>query len=122
MNKTLKRSMAVFLSFAVMTMCAGRASAMLAPVSGAVQSASVQRTSDMHTVQTFLEQKQVRDRLVSFGMSDAEIQSRLGNMNDADLHQVATHIDKENPGGGVIVGVLVIGILVLLFVYLLKRV
>jgi hypothetical protein len=125
MNKTFKRYMAAALSFSIVMMCVGRSSAMLAPVSGSVQSASLQRGTDMKTVQTFLEQKQVRDRLVTFGMSDGEIQSRLGTMSDADLHQVATHIDKEYPaadGGGVLVTVLVLGILVLLFVYLLKRV
>ncbi len=125
MNRVFKRYMAVALSFTIISMCAGRSSAMLAPVQSAVDSTSVQRNSDMKTVQTFLEQKQVRDRLVSFGMSDSEIQSRLSTMSDTDLHQVATHIDKEYPaadGGGVLITVLVIAILVVLFVYLLKRV
>ena len=125
MNKRFKRCIAAALSFSLVMMCVGRSSAMLAPTAAAVATASVQRSADMRTVQTFLEQKQVRERLVSFGMSDGEIQTRLGNLSDADLHQVATHIDKEHPaadGGGVLVTVLVIGILVLLFVYLLKRV
>ncbi len=77
MNKMFKRYMAVTLSFLMVTMCVGRSSAMLAPTSAAVATASIQRNADMRTVQTFLEQKQVRDRLVSFGMSDDEIQSRL---------------------------------------------
>ena len=75
MNKAFRRYMAVALSFSLVTMCVGRSSAMLAPVDTAVQTASVQRTADLHTVQTFLEQKQVRDRLATFGMSDEEINS-----------------------------------------------
>ena len=125
MNKTFKRYMAVALSWSLIVMCSGRASAMMAPVKAAMENSSIQRSADMQTVQTFLEQKQVRDRLVTFGMNDSEIQSRLGNLSNSELHQVATHIDKEAPGadgGGVLVTVLVIGILVVLFVYLLRRV
>lgn len=125
MNKTLKRYMAVALSWSLVVMCTGRSSAMLAPVKAAMENSSIQRSADLQTVQTFLEQKQVRDRLVTFGMNESEIQSRLGNLSDAELHHVATHIDKEAPaadGGGALVTVLVIGILVVLFIYLFKRV
>ena len=77
-------------------------------------------------MQSFLERKEVRLTvgLFDFGITNEQIGPRLANLSDQQLHQVAVRIDKQNPAGdgGFIVGILVIGILVLLFVYLLKRV
>lgn len=125
MTKRFKQLMAVTLSLTVLTMYTGHASALMVPTSAAMTSAVSQRTTDMKTVQTFLEQKQVQEQLASYGFTNQEINNRLENLSDKDLHQVATHIDKEHPaadGGGLVITVLLIGILVLLFVYLAKRV
>ena len=125
MTKHARRGIALALSSLMIFMSVGRSSAMIAPVSAVSQNAAIQRANDMQTVQTFLEQKQVREQLGKFGMSDNEIQIRLAQLSDTELHQVATHIDKERPAAdaaGFVVTILVIGVLVLLFVYLAKRV
>lgn len=83
------------------------------------------RGHDATTVQAFLQQKIVRQRLHDFGLTEEEIATRLARLSDQDLHQVALQIENQAPAGdavGALVTVLVVGILVLLFVYLVKRV
>jgi len=102
--------------------------AMLAPTElmAAAPSKSVSRSEDLKTIQTTLESKMVRQRLSEFKLSPEQINARMSQLSDAQVHQVASQIRTINPGGdgglGILVALLVIGILVLLFVYLFKRV
>jgi cytochrome c1 len=124
MNRRYKQAIALMLSVTMFALSTNGAQAMLAPADRATVIAA-QRGSDLKTVQTFLEQKQVREHLVRLGLNENEIEPRLAVLTDSELHQVATHIEQQNPaadGGGVVITVLVIGVLALLFVYLLKRV
>jgi hypothetical protein len=102
--------------------------AMLAPtnVINAAPSESLSRAQDLKTIQSTLENKMVRQRLSEFKLTPEEINQRMSKLTDAQVHQLAMQIRTINPGGdaglGIIVALLVIGILVLLFVYLFKRV
>ncbi len=123
MKRTYRRSLAVMLAVSMVALSAGRAQAALAPPTTPGEAAV--RTQDIETVQAFLEQKSVAQHLAGLNLSAPEIESRLGQLSDQELHQVATRIHQQQPGGhgaGVVVTVLVIGVLALLFVYLLKRV
>jgi hypothetical protein len=130
MNRSLKKSFLAAVLAGVMSFHPGLlnwAFAMHIPAPESVQPAvaGVNAAHDRETVQRFLEQKVVRDRLAQLGLSDAQASQRLALLSDEQMHQVALHIDKEAPAGdgsGAVISVLVIGILVLLFVYLLKRV
>jgi hypothetical protein len=80
------------------------------------------RQSDIQKIQNVLEVKMVRERLKAFGFSQDEIQARLNQMNDQQIHQMAQKLDDLNVGGDggeVIVALLVIAILVLIIYYLL---
>jgi hypothetical protein len=125
MNKfNTKRLIALMLVTAMVSLHTGRAEAMLAPADG-MGIMSARRATDTQKVQTFLEQKQVSQKLAGYGFTPTEISSRLSSLTDSELHNISTRIDQQNPaadGGGIVVTVLVIGILALLFVYLLKRV
>jgi len=102
--------------------------AMLAPTQAinAAPSPSVSRAEDLKTIQATLESKVVRQRLSEFKLTPEQIDQRMFRLTDGQVHQLAMQIRNLNPGGdaglGIIVGLLVIGILVLLFVYLFKRV
>lgn len=99
-----------------------RAQAMLIP-SAAVQSiANVNRSADLKTIQTTLESKALRARLHAMGLSDAEIQTRLSRLSDADVHQLASQIRAVNPAGDIVIGVLVAVVLILLILLLIKRI
>lgn len=79
------------------------------------------RAEDMKTVSKALESKALRGRLASMGLDDKEIDSRLKNLSDQEVHQLATKLEAVRPGG-LIEAVLVIVVLVLLILYLVKRV
>jgi hypothetical protein len=102
------------------------AAALLAPTEVVTTQDSGQRQTDLRKVQTLLESKVVRQRLVAMGLNESEIDARLTQLSDTQLHQVASRIDTLHPAGdaglGIVVTLLVIGILVLLFLYLAKRI
>ena len=83
------------------------------------------RSVDLQRVQTILESKMIQQRLEELGLTPEEINARLSQLSDAQLHQLATQLDSLMPGGnglGVLIVVLAIAVLALLFVYLYKRV
>ncbi len=122
-RKKLRELLAVMTASLVFALATNRAEAMLAPAQ--LPTTTARRAADTQTIQTFLEQKEVAQHLAEMKLNSAEIEARLSNLSDQELHQVVTRIDREYPAGdagSVAVTVLVIGILALLFVYLLRRV
>jgi hypothetical protein len=65
----------------------------------------------------------VRERLKDFGYSSEEVQSRLSQLNDEQIHQLALKLDDLNVAGdsalGIIIGLLIIVILVIVIIQLL---
>jgi len=81
----------------------------------------VDRKADIEKVQRFLEMKIVRDRLEKLGFTYEEINNRLSQLSDQQLHQVAQQIDELKVGSdgiGFVIGLLVITILVILILQL----
>lgn len=99
--------------------------AMLAPptVTAAESGTDLNRDADLRKIQTVLETKVVRQRLEDYGLAVEEIKARLGQLSDAQLHQMASQIDALIPPGdadlGIVVALLVIAILAVIPVYLL---
>ncbi len=123
MRINIIRPIAVSLILSMIILSGAQARASLAP--SMIPLTQANRAQDLQAVQKFLEQKEVARHLAHMQMNSSDIQSRVGNLSDQELHQVALRIDQQNPGrdgGGIVVTLLVIGILALLFVYLLKRV
>mgnify|MGYP001616889526 CR=1 FL=1 len=79
------------------------------------QALNYSREADMNKIQRVLESKMVSQRLSELGLSRDEINSKLQQLSDADVHQFASQMDSLMPGGdlGIIIGLLVIVILVL---------
>ena len=85
----------------------------------------LERTVDLQKIRTTLETKVVSEKLAQLGFNKDEIQSRLDQLSDQKLHKVALKVDQLKTGGdagGFIIAVLVIAILVVLFIYLARRV
>ena len=84
---------------------------------------SLDRPSDVQKIQQFLEIKMVRERLREFGFSPDEIQARLNQLSDPQVHQLAVQIDNAKVGTddglGIVITLLVIAILVVILVWLL---
>jgi hypothetical protein len=107
---------------------AGPADAMFMPAApnagpAAASLASAGRTADLVKVQTALESKIIRQKLMDFGLSPDETMARLNSLSDEQIHQLATHADSLQAGGdavGVLASVLVIAILVVLLIFLVQ--
>lgn len=79
------------------------------------------READIDKIQRVLESKIVSQRLAELGLSMDEINSRLNEMNNAEMHQFASQLESLMPGGDTIIaimGLLVIVILVLVILQL----
>lgn len=82
------------------------------------------RQSDLAKIQQVIETKMVRERLEKFGFTRDEINSRLSQLSDQQLHQTAQNLDDIKVGGdalGVIIALLVIAILVVVLLQLTGR-
>jgi hypothetical protein len=82
---------------------------------------SGERTTDLDKVQKFLEMKMVRERLKDLGFTGEEIQGKVKDLSDQQIHQLALKMDDLKVGGdgaGFIIALLVIVILVILIIQL----
>ena len=82
---------------------------------------SGERASNLDKVQKFLEMKMVRERLKDLGFTPEEIQGKLNDLNDQQLHQLAMKMDDLKVGGdglGIVIAILVIIILVIVIIQL----
>ncbi len=84
------------------------------------------REIDELKVRRALENKLVAGKLMSHGLTSEEVSTKLNRMSDEQVHQMAALADKVPAGGdaglGIVVAILVIVALVLLIVFLYKRV
>lgn len=77
-------------------------------------------------VKRALENKIVASKLMGHGLTTDEVSQKLSSMTDEQVHQMASLADKIPAGGdsglGIVIAILVIAALVLLIIYLFKRV
>jgi hypothetical protein len=85
---------------------------------------AAEKSADLQKVRKFLEMKMVGERLRELGLAPGEVQSRLDQLNDQQIHQLALKVDELTVAGdsglGIIIGLLIIAILVVILVYLLQ--
>lgn len=90
-----------------------------------VNASTIDRAEDLQKIQKVLELKMVNEKLKELGFTQEEIQGRLDQLSDQEIHQVALNLDELKVGGnglGIVIGILVIAILVVLLIYLLKKI
>ena len=81
----------------------------------------IDRSADLDKIQKILEMKLVKERLNNLGLSNDEIQSRLGQLSDQQIHQLALQLDGLEVGGDSTVAIVIIVLLVIalgIFIYL----
>lgn len=98
-----------------------KADAGLAP-SALIAMSQTDRSADLGKIQEVIEIKMVSERLEKFGLTQDEIQARLGNLSDQQIHKLALQIDDIKVGNsdvlGVIIALLVIAVLVVVLLQL----
>jgi hypothetical protein len=98
--------------------------AMLAPsqTPAAESAPAYDRAGDMRSIQAALESKVVSQGLRDHGLTPQETQSRLDRLTDKQIHQLAMRSHGVAAGGDIIIGLLFLVLLVVLIIYLVKRI
>ncbi len=78
------------------------------------------RAQDMASVQKTLENKMVKERLANLGYSPEEIDARLGQLSDAEMHSLASQLGSLDAGGGALGLIVVILVIVILGIVIYK--
>lgn len=82
---------------------------------------SSQRDQDIQKVQRALESKVVQEKLKAYGLSKEEVQEKLSQLSDDQIHMLAKASDKVLAGGGDGIGLAIaVVVLLILIVILLK--
>ncbi|OGW38704.1 MAG: hypothetical protein A2Y97_11120 [Nitrospirae bacterium RBG_13_39_12] len=96
---------------------APRVDASLAP-SEIIALTQVDRSADIGKIQKIIETKAVNERLIQLGFTQEEVQKRLVQLSDQQIHQIALQLDDLKVGQDsaltIIIALLVIAILVVL--------
>jgi Family of unknown function (DUF6627) len=89
----------------------------------------IDRTVDLQKIQKVLETKMVRERLENLGFTEDEIQRRLSQLSDEQIHNLALKLDQLRVGGYIDgptaqllfeATCIVVGLIVYGFIYLIK--
>jgi hypothetical protein len=134
MNPMLKtfyaKPLAIYLTVALLAIAtfSGPAEAMFVPAishQNATDAAVVSggRAEDLAKIQTALESKIVRQKLMDYGLSPEETMERVNKLSDDQLSQLATHTESLQAGGDpvdLVIGLMVIALLVVLLIFLLQ--
>lgn len=91
--------------------------------SGSLEAVSA-RAVEIEKIQRALENRIVADKLTAYGVAPEEVQGKLGQMTDEQIHLLAQASDNALVGGdgiGVVIGVLVIILLVIVILKLLNK-
>jgi hypothetical protein len=80
------------------------------------------RETDLQTIQKFLEMKLVQHKLSQLGLTKEEIEARLHQLDDDQIHQIASQIHALELGGNStaawIIVILLLGVIVFLILEL----
>ncbi len=81
----------------------------------------INKSIDLDKIRKCIEMKMVRERLNAFGFSPEEIQTRLNQLTDEQIHQRALKIDEWKVAGdgvGVVIIVLFVIVVIGLIIYI----
>ncbi|HZR47826.1 MAG TPA: PA2779 family protein [Candidatus Manganitrophaceae bacterium] len=79
-----------------------------------------ERQEDLAKIQPLLESKIIRQRLTDLGLNQQEVSSRLAQLSDQEIHDVASKIDTLHAGGDVLGTIVVLLVIAILVVVLLQ--
>ncbi len=85
---------------------------------------SLQFDANRRKVANFINRDDVKTQLVNHGVNTQEATQRLASLSDVEVQRLATEIDQSRAGGDTLLigGILTTILLVLLIIYLAKRI
>jgi len=82
----------------------------------------IDRESDLGKIQNTIETKMIGERLKQIGLTPDEVQKRLAQLGDQQIHQLAQQLDELKVGGdagwAVLITILVLAAIAVLVIYL----
>jgi len=121
------RPLVIYLVLALVAIstASGPAEAMLLPAASdaAPGALAYDRAADLAMVQKTLESKELRQKLMDYGLTPEETEARIAGLSDEQLHRLAANLDSVQAGGdalGFLLGLALIALLVVLIIYLLE--
>jgi hypothetical protein len=82
--------------------------------SEAISILSFDRSSDLEKIRKVLEMKMVREKLKDLGFTPNEIENRLSQLTDPQIHQLALNLDELQVGGSGLAVLIVILLIVII--------
>jgi hypothetical protein len=79
------------------------------------------RAEAQEKINNFLSRADVQKELMKHGISKSEAETRLASLSENEMKQLASQMDKAQAGGDLF-GLLILVVLVLLIIYLAKRI
>jgi hypothetical protein len=77
------------------------------------------RTADLDKIQNVLEAKAVSERFAQLGLTRDEIQQKIAQLSDQQIHQIALQLDDLKVGKGDVLGVVVALLIIAILVVIL---
>ena len=119
------RQIALVLAFTMLAIGAIPAKSMAYVVGSEAVVAEHSREADIARIQRVLESKLVSDKLSEAGLTQDEINGKMTQLSDEDVHSFASELESVYPGGdggvGIVIGFLIIVILVIVLLRLADR-
>ena len=111
----------VYIFMAAWMVCLGcipnNASCMQVPSGLNTSTCGLSRNGDLEKIENFLAKAEVRHRLAKFGVKDDVLRSRLADLTDDQVHNLAMNINSVKSGGDGTVLVIVMVLLLVFFVF-----
>lgn len=89
--------------------------------SEAISILSFDRSSDLEKIRKVLEMKMVREKLKELGFNPEEVEKKLSQLSDQQVHQLALNIDQLQVGGSsgwvILIVVLLIVVIIGVVIY-----
>jgi len=84
---------------------------------------NINREEEIKKIQRALESKIVQEKLKAYGLSKEEVEKKLSEMDDQQIHMLAKASEKVLAGGdlGLVIGVLLVAILLVILLKLLNK-
>lgn len=80
------------------------------------------RTESVKNITELISRDDIQVELEKVGLSKDEVTKRLASLSDSEIRDLTKQLDQARYGGDAVVGILVIVILVLLVIFLARRV
>jgi len=84
----------------------------------------IKREEDLAKVQRVLESKELQEKLKAYGLTKEELEQKLSQLSDEQIHMLAKASDRVLAGGdgiGLAIGILVVAILLVILLKLLNK-